>query len=238
MKIKIAHLYYDLLNLYGEQGNIRALQSAFEKQNINTEISLLSVNDKIDFKKYDIFYMGSGSKENLLIVLEDFKKYTKEFKNAISKNKYFFATGNSHEIFGKFIEMNNHKYEGLNVFDYYAKQNPGRIVGESFMEFENLSPIIGFQNRSCVIQCDNNHLFSIINGYADNYKSSYEGYRENNFFGTYLIGPLFIRNPHLTDYIVKDILDKKNSPYTEYLNTYEHKAYKEYLKNFNKEKND
>lgn len=232
MKIKIAHLYYDLLNLYGEQGNILALKNAFENQNVKVEINLLSAGDNINFNKYDIFYMGSGTNQNLLIVLNDLKKHKKQLLNAIKKNKYFISTGNSHEIFGKFIEMDNAKYEGLKIFDYYAKQNPKRIVGESFMEFENLTPIIGFQNRCSVMQCDDNHLFSVINGYADNYKSSFEGYRENNFFGTYLIGPLLIRNPHFTDYIVKDILEKKNIPYTEITNTIEYKAYNEYLKNF------
>lgn len=232
MKIKIAHLYYDLLNLYGEQGNILALKNAFENQNVKVEINLLSAGDNINFNKYDIFYMGSGTNQNLLIVLNDLKKHKKQLLNAIKKNKYFISTGNSHEIFGKFIEMDNAKYEGLKIFDYYAKQNPKRIVGESFMEFENLTPIIGFQNRLSVMQCDDNHLFSVINGYADNYKSSFEGYRENNFFGTYLIGPLLIRNPHFTDYIVKDILEKKNIPYTEITNTIEYKAYNEYLKNF------
>ena len=138
MKIKIAHLYYDLLNLYGEQGNILALKNAFENQNVKVEINLLSAGDNINFNKYDIFYMGSGTNQNLLIVLNDLKKHKKQLLNAIKKNKYFISTGNSHEIFGKFIEMDNAKYEGLKIFDYYAKQNPKRIVGESFMEFEKV----------------------------------------------------------------------------------------------------
>ena len=37
-KIKIAHLYYHILNLYGENGNIRALKRYFERQDIKTEI--------------------------------------------------------------------------------------------------------------------------------------------------------------------------------------------------------
>ena len=47
--IKIAHLYYDLLNLYGEQGNIMAIKKAFNNQNIDADISFLSVNNKISF---------------------------------------------------------------------------------------------------------------------------------------------------------------------------------------------
>ena len=232
MKIKIAHLYYDLLNLYGEQGNVLALKNAFNNQNIDVVIDLLSIGDIKNLKKYDIIYIGSGSDENLVLALDDLKKEVKDIKEVIKKGTYFIATGNSKELFGKFFQINNNKYNALNIFDYYSKQNPTRIVGESFMEFADLSPIVGFQNRACVMQNDGNYLFSVINGFADNYKSSNEGYRENNFIATYLLGPLLIRNPHLTDYIVKDILTKNKKEYKELNNTYEHKAYKEYLKNF------
>ena len=51
--IKILHLYYDLLNQYGEQGNILALKDSFRNQNIEVSIDSLSCGDKIDFKKYD-----------------------------------------------------------------------------------------------------------------------------------------------------------------------------------------
>ena len=235
MKIKIAHLYYDLLNLYGEQGNVLALKKAFTSAGTTVQIDLLTINEKWDFTKYDIFYIGTGSEENLLLVLEDIKKHQKGLKEAIKKGKYFIATGNAHELFGKFIEMNNQKYLCLDFFDYYAKQNlPKRIAGESFMEFSELEgPIIGFQNRTCVLQINNdNHLFGVINGHADNFKASHEGYRENNFIGTYLLGPLLIRNPHLTDYIVKNIITSKNKEYEEKTDTNEYKAYHEYIKNF------
>lgn len=230
MKIKIAHLYYDLLNLYGEQGNVLALKNAFKKQGITAGVDLLSINDKINFSKYDIFYMGMGSEENLLLVLEDIKKYKKELKDVIQKGKYFIATGNSQELFGKFIEMLGQKYKALAIFDYYAKENPKRIVGEAFMEFKDLSPIIGFQNRlSYIINDSNHHLFNVLKGHADNNQSVYEGFNKNNFFGTHLLGPLLIRNPHFTNYIVKEILKDK---YQETESDFEDDAYQEYLKNF------
>lgn len=233
MAIKIAHLYYDLLNLYGEQGNILALKEAFAKQNVPVQIDLLTAHDKISFKKYDLIYLGSGSEENLLLALSDLKKRKRAITTVIKNNTYVIATGNAHELFGKFIEINNQKFIALGIFSYYAKQNlPKRIVGESFMEFSGLDPIIGFQNRSCIMQNDDHHLFKVLNGHADNFKSSYEGYWEYNFFGTYLIGPLLIRNPHFTDYLVKEILTKKKIKYQEIKDTYEYLAYDEYIKNF------
>jgi len=50
-KIRIAHLYYDLMNLYGESGNIMALVKGFDNQDMDTEVIKLSINDRIDFTK-------------------------------------------------------------------------------------------------------------------------------------------------------------------------------------------
>ena len=75
--IKIAHLYYDLMNLYGENGNVRFLKYKLEEQDIKTEIHFLSIDDKIDFNKYDFYYIGTGSRENQELVLEDTIRTTK-----------------------------------------------------------------------------------------------------------------------------------------------------------------
>jgi len=237
MKIKIAHLYYDLLNLYGEQGNVMALVNAFEKQELKPEVDLLSLGDKIDLKKYDVFYIGSGSEENLLLVLEDIRKYKKQIKEVIEEGKYFISTGNSHELFGRYIELNSKRYKGLAIFNYHALQNIyTRIVGESLMKFDKLDkPIIGFQNRECVVENSDNGLFKLLSGFADNYSATHEGHYEKNFIGTYMLGPLLIRNPHFTDYIIKDILKTKDIKYNNVKDTYEHRAYEEYIKNFYEE---
>ena len=66
-KIKIAHLYYDLMNLYGENANIRALVHFAERQGIKAEVSTLTIGDEIDFSKYDIIYGGLSSITVLLI---------------------------------------------------------------------------------------------------------------------------------------------------------------------------
>ena len=97
MTIKIAHLYYDLMNLYGENANIRALKAAFERQNVNVEIHFLTIGDEINFNDYDIFYIGCGTEKYQLLVLEDLKKYKLDIKKSIDNNKYFFMTGNALE---------------------------------------------------------------------------------------------------------------------------------------------
>ena len=101
MIIHIAHLYYDLMNLYGENGNIKALIYALKSQNIKVNLDKLTINDEIDFNKYDLIYIGCGTESNELIVLNDILKYKKDIKKYIENNKFILATGNSFELFGK-----------------------------------------------------------------------------------------------------------------------------------------
>ena len=225
--IKVLHLYYDLLNLYGEQGNILALKRAFKNQNVEIEVDYLSVQDKIDFKKYDLVYLGSGSTENLLISLEDIKRHKKELKKYIESKKVLLATGNSYLLFGQ--KINN--MDALGIFDYYAASSE-KMAQESLMELYQEKDIIGFQNREFIVNNKKNHLFKVKEGLCDNLKSEYEGYHEYNFYGTFVIGPLLIRNPHFTNILVKEIMEKNNLIYHEYEDKILVDAYNQYIKNF------
>ena len=225
--IKVLHLYYDLLNLYGEQGNILALKRAFKNQNVEIEVDYLSVQDKIDFKKYDLVYLGSGSAENLLIALEDIKRHKKELKKYIESKKVLLATGNSYLLFGQ--KINN--LDALGIFDYYSASSE-KMAQESLMELYQEKDIIGFQNREFIVNNKRNHLFKVKEGLCDNLKSEYEGYHEYNFYGTFVIGPLLIRNPHFTNILVKEIMEKNNLIYHEYEDKILVDAYNQYIKNF------
>lgn len=232
-KIKIAHLYYDLMNLYGEIGNIMALEKGFNDQDMFTEVTNLTIGDKIDFNKFDIYYMGSGSEENQLLVINDILKYKDKINNAINNGKHFIFTGNSYEILGKYIEkINGEKINTLEIFDFYSKEVDKRIIGEEIVECDLFKEtVIGFQNRQCVLNNKNNHLFSVIEGFSDNYKSHYEGIHFKNLYATYNLGALLIRNPLFKDYIIKEVLEKKDILYQS-ISTVDEKAYNEYIKNF------
>lgn len=225
--IKIAHLYYDLMNYYGEQGNITALTHAIKYANFKVSVDTLSVDDEIDFNKYDIFYIGTGSPLNQEIVRKDILKYKNDIKKVIDK-KMFIATGNSYELFGKSIDDK----KCLGIFNFSSKTHD-RIVGEQVFKTDIINkPIIGFQNRSSVNDIKENYLFEVIKGNGNNENTNVEGIHINNFFGTYLIGPLLIRNPYFKDELLKYLgITKFDETLTDY------KAYYEYLKNFNIEKN-
>ena len=221
--IKIAHLYYDLMNYYGEQGNVLALKTAIEYAGFKVNVKTLSVDDEIDFEKYDIFYMGMGTKRNQEIVRKDILKYKEKIGNVIDK-KMFIMTGNSYELFGKKIDDK----KCLGIFNFNSITTD-RIVGEQVFKSNIINEtIIGFQNRFSSNDIKDDYLFEVIKGTGNDLESKVEGIHKNNFFGTYLLGPILIRNPYFKDALLKYIgIDKVNTKLTDY------KAYHEYLKNFN-----
>ena len=185
MIIRVAHLYYDLMNLYGEIGNLKVIEYQLKKQKINVIIDKLSLNDKIEFEKYDLIYIGSGTKKSTLLVLEDLKKYKQQVK-------FMLVTGNSINVFSKKIGDT----EALNIFDFNISYSNTRLVGDVILD-----NIIGFQNRDTLIENNNNPIFN----------NSEIGIHYKNFYGTYIIGPLLIRNPNFSQKFIKNlIISKKN----------------------------
>lgn len=213
MKIVVGHLFYDLLNLYGESGNILALKKALEDKNIEVEIKQISINDELDLDELDYIYIGSGSENNQIIVLDYLKKYKSNIIEAINENKVFLVTGNAIELFGKEIVIDeNVKIEAVGAFDYYTIRTKNRIVSECCFEFkENNNKIIGFTNHQGIIKDIKSPLFVKYKEDSDEILLE-DGIHEKNFFGTYVIGPLLVRNPEFLEYIIeKLILSKKDN---------------------------
>lgn len=210
MTINIVHLYYDILNLYGESGNIKAMKNYLEQQNIKVNIKFITLNDKIDLTNIDLLYVGCGTESNQLMILKHLNKYKKEIKDFIDNKKYVIATGNSIELFGKTI--NNNK--SLGIFNYNSIKTDFRIVDEALFKCNLIkSNIIGFQNQGSIIKDIDNYLFEVIKGTGSYPKSKNEGYIFNNFYGTYLIGPILVRNPELLTYLMNKLIKEKDKNY-------------------------
>lgn len=240
--INVLHLYYDLLNLYGENANTRCIKRNLELNNIKCNVDLKSINDEIKFDNYDLIYIGCGSEENLLLALKDLMKRKKEIKKFINDNKFLILTGNSMDLFGAYIKHDNKKINALNVFDYYTKlinertfknASSDRIVGEIKGTTKIIKEtIIGFQNRCDINYNVSNPLFKVNEKYSNDLTNEDEGFNYKNVYATHIIGPLLIRNPYLTDYLLNKLCNNKKLKYTSKDQT-SIKAYKKYLENFN-----
>lgn len=206
--MKIAYLYYDFLNLYGESGNIKIISNILKYNKIKHEILYLSLDDELEFDKYDLVYIGSGTEDNLLISLKHLSKYKNDIKKYIEDNKFMLVTGNSVDMFGKKIDDN----KALNIFEYEVSK------GIRKKEEVYYNKILGFINNN-----------SYNNKYCDT-----DIIRHNNFYGTYILGPILVRNPHLVKQFLNNLTNKK----LKYDLKLETKAYNEFIKNFKENTNE
>ncbi len=233
MKIVIAYLYYDLLNLYGESGNIKFLKNHLESQGIEVIIKSLTITDEIDFNSYDLVIMSAGTEENQKLALHHLIKYKTEIKAAIEAGKYFLITGNAIDLFGKEINyLDGKKIEALNIFDYKVSESEKRIVNDAlFLNKETNEYVIGFQNQSSILSNNNNPLFEVLVGTGAKKGFKEEGIHYKNFYGTYLIGPLLVRNPAFAKEFMKELILSidKNFEIKDFDLDFETEAYEKYF---------
>lgn len=229
MNIKIAHLYYDLLNLYGEVGNVLILKKALEDQGVKITIDQLTISNELDFSKYDFVFMGMGIIDNVILASEHLSKYKKQLKQYIENGGYLLATGNSYEMFGKLLTLGNKTIKMLNLFDFESETVSERKIMEvsaksSFADGE----IIGFMNTGSFNNNQTNNFLTI----KDGTKELNEGILYKNLICTYTIGPLLSRNPQLLEKIVKSLVESKNNKYKikPFTMPFVNEAYQETLK--------
>lgn len=213
--MKIAYLYYDFLNLYGESGNIKIISNVLKQNKIKHEVIYLSLDSELDFNSYDLVYIGSGTEENQKIALKHLLNYKDDIKKYIDNNKFMLVTGNSVDLFGKTI-FDEIEYKALGIFDYNINQGK-RKMEEVYIKGNIIKKnILGFINNNSYISEINYPLF-------DN-----EGIKYNNFYATYILGPILVRNPEFLKYFLNKLTNKK----LKYDLKIETKAYNEFVKNF------
>lgn len=195
MKITIGYLYFDLLNLYGDSGNIKTLEYHLKEQGIKVDIKYISLGDKIDFENIDLIYIGSGTNDNLLIALEDIKKHKKELEKYIKDNKFILSTGNSIELFGNYI-VSSKKIKTLGIFDYVSMYSKRTVKDVNIKSNIIEDKIIGFENHNGNILTFDEDIIRI-----------------DNFYGTYIIGPLLVRNPKFCSYFIKELITSKDKDF-------------------------
>lgn len=206
--MKILHLLYDLMNLYGDYANVLALEKALTGMETAVESDKLSLDDNIDFSQYDFIYIGSGTEKNQKVALEYLTSVKDIIKNALDGKTVMLCTGNSFEIFGRSItDKNGIRYEGLNFFDFDTVEGSERIVTDTKADF-NGHEITGFINKASQINGIKTPFFKIMQGAGNSdLDKENEGIISGNFFGTHIIAPLLIKNKELVEYFAKLLIE-------------------------------
>lgn len=226
--IKILYLYPDMLELYGDYGNIQVLKYRIESRGYKAIIDRYSIGDMApNFNDYDIVFAGGGADNEQSILAEDLVKYKENIKEAVNNGVFFLLICGAYQLFGKYYKgVEGNIIPGLEVFDYYTVANPdrkkrciGNIVIDANLRCSNndtdssesniKTKVIGFENHGGQTFDISNSFGNVLFGNGNKFGDAEEGFFNNNVIATYLHGPLLSKNPELCDYIIKYCLDRK-----------------------------
>lgn len=210
-KITIGHLYPDLLNLYGDRGNIACLMQRLKWRGIDAETIEFELNDTIDFAKLDIVLLGGGSDREQRIVCQKLKEIQEDFKNYVEDGGVVIAVCGGYQLLGKYYKTEEGIIEGLHLVDLYTEQEEGRLIDNIVLESELFdAPVVGFENHGGRTYINDNKPFGkVLYGSGNDGKSGYEGVVYKNVIGTYLHGPLLPKNPEVCDWLLSRALERK-----------------------------
>ena len=216
-EIKILYLYPDMLELYGDYGNIQVLRYRLEKRGFQCIIDKYSIGYEMpDFKNYDIIFAGGGADNEQSILSEDLIKYKDELKEAEDEGVFFLLICGAYQLFGKYYKgVEGNIIPGLEIFPYYTEaiaDRKKRCIGNIVLDV-NLNgketKVIGFENHGGQTYNITTPFGKVLFGNGNKFGDTQEGFFKTNVIATYLHGPLLSKNPELTDYIIKYCLDRK-----------------------------
>lgn len=210
MEIKIAHLYPELLNLYGDKGNINALCKRLSWRGIDSEVKTIKLGDNIVFSDFDIVVLGGGSYREQIMVCNELLPMNSAVRDYVENDGVMLATCGGYHILGKTWQSDSETIDGLGILDMYTEQNSDRLMGNVIID----SPIIndritGFENHSELVYTNMPPLGKILYGNGNNIKDKTEGSIYKNLIGTNLHGPVLPVNPKLADWILTQALTNK-----------------------------
>ncbi len=218
-ELNICHLYPDLLNLYGDRGNIIALKKRCEWREINVNIFNISLSDDFMSENYDIVFLGGGQDFEQEIIQDDIlNKKADEIKNAVENNKVFLCICGGYQMLGKYYKTwDGKEIEFLGVLDLWTIGSRNRMIGNFVFECEFLdctnenNKIVGFENHSGKTYLGDSikPLGKILKGYGNNGEDGYEGAIYKNVYCSYSHGSLLPKNPLLTDHLIAIALKQK-----------------------------
>ena len=234
IRMKILHLYHDIMNLYGEYANVAAMLRMLEKNEVSYEVDKLSVKDELHLMDYDFIYVGSGTESNQKYILEHLKAYKEDLKAYVEAGKTLLMTGNSFEIMGnEIVDAKGNKYDGLQIFDFaVAEQERSRNTADAIFVFKGQEkPLVGFVNKCSTISGVKTPMFEVKMGLGNENKGMVEGICYKKFYGTHLTGPMLVKNPYFLMQFATDLCGKEVNG--EYL-TYEKAGYEITLRELTK----
>lgn len=148
MKLTVLHLYPDLLNLYGDRGNVQCMVMRCRWRGIEAEVLECCVDGHPDFARADIVLLGGGSDREQQIVCTKLLKIRDDFRAYVEDGGTLLAVCGGYQLLGRYYDMPQGRIRGLSLVDLYTVQGSPRLISNVVLKSEEFPyAIVGFENH-------------------------------------------------------------------------------------------
>lgn len=214
--IRICHLYGNLLNTYGDNGNLLMIQYYAQEKGYQVETSLVSLGDDFHADDFDIVFFGGGQDFEQKIIAKDCQRMAPEISRYIEAGGVFLAICGGFQLLGRYYTTaDGEQIQGLGVLPHYTeRQINNRYIGDiEIYDDVTQQTYYGFENHNGVTHLTDAlaPLGWVVKGHGNNNCDKTEGLHYKNTFGSYFHGPLLVRNESLARHLIDLVIAKKEA---------------------------
>lgn len=216
MKLNICHLYPDVLNLYGDTGNIVCLLKRLKWRGIEAEVTMLPIGASADFTQFDLFFIGGGQDFEQEVLLNDLHSgKDKEILSAVDDDKVFLCICGGYQMMGQYyLTHKGEQCDFIGALNLHTVGSDVRMIGNYSFKCSgdnSASTVVGFENHSGKTYLGDgvSPLGTVLSGFGNNGEDHTEGARYKNVFGCYCHGPMLPKNPLFADFILQTALSRR-----------------------------
>ncbi len=230
LQLRICHLYPDLLNLYGDRGNILTLVQRARWRSIEVEVTEVPVGVPLRAGEHDLFFIGGGEDRQQALAAADLRRDKgAALRDAVERGATVLAVCGGYQLMGHYYRpAEGDDLPGIGLLDLVT-HHPGkvrpRLIGNIVIRWdparadppvEDAVTLVGFENHGgrTTLGPGARPLGLVQTGFGNNGEDRTEGAVYKHAYGTYLHGPLLPKNPWLADHLIAVALSRHHGEVT------------------------
>jgi lipid II isoglutaminyl synthase (glutamine-hydrolysing) len=216
VKLVLVYLYPELMNVYGDRGNILTLERRSAWRGIELEVRTCTIGERFDSAEADLIFFGGGQDREQGLVAGDLVEHkATAIKEAVEAGAALLAVCGGYQLLGKYFRTGSgEELPGIGLFDAWTVAGERRCIGNIVLSCDwdpQQRTLVGFENHSgkTYLGPGCTPLGRVVHGFGNNGDDGLEGAIYKRAYGCYLHGSLLPKNPWFADHLLSAAVERR-----------------------------